>query len=390
MPLSYRDVYDIYGAQKDTGLVTESMPEWSRRMNALTGTQDYAEGLRDSWWRRFSTAADEKFFEPIAKYTTEPIAGGIGSLFGERGAEIGASIGRSLPRTFLQTVPAIVGGILAAPETGGLSLAAIPAAAGIGAGITGGLFGAQTYAETGSGKAALLSGAAAAALPGVGRLGESVAARTIGEAWLPRFAGSQAGQIATLQAQQFAESKVLGTDYEPFSPEFWAQQIPFTVYEGLRASRAPTVRTTTTEPTTGRPSVRPEPEFEPKVHTEEESALRDAALRKMTKVYTNPKSTMKQKEESLVVTSAVVQDAASVLKAKEESPFEIPSEQRERIQGRIRIPNGEVYDSADIARRAGVTEDEISDAVPAPANAAEGWHESLEGVNGELQRLGQQ
>jgi hypothetical protein len=311
VPLSYRDIRDIYDTEKDLGLVKESLPEWSQRMNTQTSSTEYSEGLRDNWWRRWSTAADKNFFEPIGSVTSEPIGRQIGGIFGgEKGEEIGARIGRSLPRTLTQTVP-----VIAATALSGGS-AAIPF---IGAAATGGLFGAQTLAETGSAPAALVSGGVAAALPSIGGVGEKIAARTFGETFLPKFIGSQVAQTTALQAQGLAESAILGQPYDPMSAEFWSQQIPFTVYDLV----ARTVAKPVPAPVAGAAKVTPPtPKYEPRVHTAEEDANIEAMLAKVTDAYTSPTASQVDKEGALAAAGALVQDPTKIIKSSRSGKVE--------------------------------------------------------------------
>src|SRR5436190_1418391 len=154
MPLPYSDVLTQWDRSRAFG-DPRDLPTFSAQLNEHTGTNDYDEGLRDNWWRRASTRADINFFNPIAASTTEPVGRAIGGLFGGQGAEIGANVGRSIPRT-------------AAQVAAGVGAAFIPGVGEIASPLLlGSLFGGQTYAETGSAKAGLISGATAGILPGV-------------------------------------------------------------------------------------------------------------------------------------------------------------------------------------------------------------------------------
>lgn len=222
------------------------MPEWAAEMNQTTGSNLYDSGLHDGWWTRTSHWLDKNVFDPVASVTTEPLGEAVGSLFGNE--EAGARVGRGLPRALTQTLPLY----LAGPEAG------IPATiASLGA--TGGLMAAQTYADTGSGQAAAISGLTGAALPVVGRFGGNLAARAfgVGESVAgetaagrivndtfpvtgsettfraAKFGGSQLAMGAANEASMYATDKTLKQPFDPLSPDFLLSQIPFTVFDAV-------------------------------------------------------------------------------------------------------------------------------------------------------------
>lgn len=271
MPLPYREVYDRWQRSKSFG-DPRDINTFASDQNEVTGTQDFDAAVKPSWWKQASTSADVNVFEPVAKYSGLEAAGrGIGGLFGGRGAEIGEHVARGLPRTIAQTAPLIAAEI----ASGGT---ATPLVAG--ALATGGLFGAQTYAETGDPTAAAISGVTAAALPAVGKIGGEIGLRALGpeiesgltktgqKFTLPvrktvlegtetgtkaldvtpygrfkaaRLAGSQAAQIGTLEASSALQAKHAGTEFDPLNPEFLAQQIPFTLLDIAHTARAKNV-----------------------------------------------------------------------------------------------------------------------------------------------------
>jgi len=150
MPLDYTAVRKQYDTLYGAGVTKKSMPEWAAEMNELTQSDLYAEGTRDGWWTNTSRWLDSNVFHPVADVTTAPLGEAIGGMFGE--SEAGRRVGRTLPRTLLETAPLALGPI------------GIP--------VVGGLMAAHTYADTGSAKAAAISGVTGAALPLVGRLVE--------------------------------------------------------------------------------------------------------------------------------------------------------------------------------------------------------------------------
>lgn len=261
MPLSYESVRSMYDKLYGAGVTKKSMPEWAAEMNTTTQSQLYNEGLHDGWWTRASRAADRNVFEPVASVTTEPLFGAIGGAFGAE--EAGRRVGRGLPRALLETAPLY----LAGPEVG------IPATAA--------LMASHTYADTGSAKAAAISGVTGAALPLLGKFGGSAAARAFGvgekvatetgSVVLPfagreaafkatTFTGSQAAQVLTNEASLYAMSKTLGEKFDPLSADFLLQQIPFTVFDAVHGF---TVKPPTAESVKAA-QVAPTPKVEPK------------------------------------------------------------------------------------------------------------------------------
>ena len=331
MPFTYREIRDLYDQERDLGQIEDTLPEWSRKMNIATGSRDFDKGEKAGWWTRASTAADIGFFEPVAEVTTAPVGEAIGGLFGEKGAETGRQVGMGLPRAIVQTLPAI----LAAPLTGGGSLAA-----GAGALATGGLFGAQTYAETGSAKRALITGTVQTALPYAGKFGGGAALKAfgpeveqVGAELYPkltsdlfrfkaaRFAGSQAAQISALQAGEFATSRVTGEPYDPLSADFWRQQIPWTVWDIAHTSIAkqPTAevaRAKVGEVVKAKLEVRAPQPYIPPSPTEEQRATLETTLSQLVAVYSDPKSTQSEKESAFAMADVLVKDPAKILQYK--------------------------------------------------------------------------
>jgi len=263
MPLTYRQVLERYDRSKAFGF-KGTLPEYAQALNDATQTQAFSEGLRDGPWTRFSTRVDQTLGPggavPIGAVTGS-IGEGVGAAFGH--AEAGRSVGEGLPRGVLQTVPLLVPG---AGQGYGLALAA---------GATGAMFGGQTYADTGSAKAATISGVAGAAMPYAGRFAGALGARAfgaqplageitqtgaaaglgeVGQAFrgtLPtspgqiagQFLGSQTGQAALQIGAQYAQEQTLnpGQAFNPFSAEFLLGQLPFTAVDAVQAIKTPRI-----------------------------------------------------------------------------------------------------------------------------------------------------
>lgn len=296
MPLPYRQVLDEYDRSRAFG-DTRDLSTFSKERNDLFGTDDYSAGVNPGLWTQFSNRLD-KVLEGTVGQITEPIGEGVGSLFGH--AEAGAAVGRGLPRSLLDAAPLFIPGL---GEGYGAVLAA---------GATGGLMGAHTYADTGSGKAAAITGVTGALLPGVGRIGGGIASTLAGEGAgrLPTFLGKQAAEVALNQASMAGVASATDSEYHWDDPAFWLQQIPFTVYDALHTA---TVKATSTETRTKSTAyVPPKPTEEGQAIVEKglqdvlwqiqnpnaKPEERDAAIAKANAMVTNPEATVKMSKEA--------------------------------------------------------------------------------------------
>src|SRR5688572_24727763 len=151
MPLTYRQVKDLYDRLASSGATTVSLPEWSERMNALTGTDLYTSGQNDNLIKRSSVVID-RALESVPGLMEGSRAFGrqAGALVGN--AQAGEEIGATLPRMTVNALPYLTPGVgwgAAAARLGGAAL----------------LSGADTYTQTGSPASGVVSGAMAAVLP---------------------------------------------------------------------------------------------------------------------------------------------------------------------------------------------------------------------------------
>ena len=176
MALTYREVKDLYDVLKDAGATQKSLPDWSTEMQQLTGNDKYAAGQNDNWIKRASVGIDRALESTGAPEATAAIGRDFGALVGNPDA--GEAVGRSLPRMAVNFAPMVL--------SGPLGIGARVGIAGMGA-----LSGADTYTQTGSPAAGILSGLTAAAMPKVANLAE--------QAVLGRMAGSRLveGSMAT-------------------------------------------------------------------------------------------------------------------------------------------------------------------------------------------------
>lgn len=162
MPLPFRSVKDIYDQLHGAGAVTGTLPEWSTEMNALSQSDLYNAGLQDNFIKDASVGVDRLLEATGIPKATGEFGAGVGSLVGNEAA--GRSIGQNLPRQMVNFAP------LAAGPWG------LPAVAA--------LSGAETYTNTGSPAAGILSGLTNVAMPGVAGLGERAVLRGMGAKYL--------------------------------------------------------------------------------------------------------------------------------------------------------------------------------------------------------------
>ena len=341
MPLPYSEVLTQWDRSRAFG-DPRDLTRFASDMNAHTGTQDYVEGLRDGPWTRMSTRADQilqgtsPYGDTINMLGSAPadvlgvVGGGIGGMFDNEAA--GERVGRQMPRALLNSAPLY----LANPVVGALG--------------TGALMAAHTYADTGSAKAATISGVTGALLPAVGRIGGAAMAEAFGggerlagqladettgvtkpfNEILPKtsadvagfkaahFLGSQVSQIALNQASMYATDKTLGQEYNPANPDFWLQQIPFTAFDVVHAMNheIPTVTSLIRHVIPAKEVERPLQPFRPADTGTEEDQM---ALTEMLNRVAGLKTVAAAPDEvgqALAALQAVVADPAAVRQAK--------------------------------------------------------------------------
>lgn len=202
MPFTYRDVSDLYRTLKDAGVVSEDLPSWSSEMNRLSNSNLYDQGLNDNFIKQGSTAIDRAIDWTGLPKVTRPIGEAAGSLVGN--PQAGAQIGEGLPRMLANFLP-VTAAAVAAPE------ATIPALLGYAA--TGGLSGAETYTNTGSPAAGLVSGATNALMPGAAGLTERLAGGGV-----KGFLAGQLGAAAMGEGSSVLQSVVDPNQQYHFSP----------------------------------------------------------------------------------------------------------------------------------------------------------------------------
>lgn len=351
--LPYSDVLDRWDRARAFG-ETKSLPEYAGYMNDLFDTDAYSQGLRDGPWTRFSTRFDQAVQGSPVGDVFGGVGEAVGSAFGH--GEAGRKVGLGLPRALLQSLPAYLLG----PEAG------IPATM-LALGGTGTLFGAQTYAETGSAKQAAISGAAATAMPFLGKIGGNALARLAGgvtrggamtaldetgnittkmfprsvvspndamssQVNLARFFGSQSMMAATNIASTVAQNRAAGGDMSVWdaasSPEFLLGQLPWTVYDAVHMASSTTPTAEALDKVLVQPkSPTPPKPFQTKVPQDEQKAsIVTAALQKLhdiaankgdsdaigkalaevTEAFNNPEKVQAQKEAEGVVAAQQV------------------------------------------------------------------------------------
>ena len=189
MPYDYRHVKDMYDQLADAGVVTQSLPDWSRHMNEVTGTDNYSAGQEDNWLKQASVAVDRALEATGAPEVTGALGEAVGGWIGD--PEAGRAIGESLPRTAASMVPFFIPGVGAI--AGPMSMAA--------------LGGAEAYTKTGSVASGLTSAALNLAMPGVAHVAEQAVLKGVGgklvQGPLVDYAVDNAGVVKDVTTQAF-------------------------------------------------------------------------------------------------------------------------------------------------------------------------------------------
>lgn len=231
------------------GGVLGSMPlaDFARTMQEGDQDNDWSQGqLPDNAVTdisRFIGKSVDSTGLPLVAGAAGELAGGVtdfitGNKEGKY-AKVGEQVGRSIPRAAADT-GAVIGGVAAAPFTGGASLglsAAGIADAGIGA-----------YTDTGSVGAGLGSAALTGLAPGIGKLGSAVGTKllpaALAESGVAKFAAAELGAEGAFFAAGAANDLLQGQN--PLSGEAVfanllgsAAFLPVTLGEGVRAVRRP-------------------------------------------------------------------------------------------------------------------------------------------------------
>lgn len=334
MAKSYREILEEYQRASAFGF-GGSLKDYTQRQNELYGNGEYNEGLRDGPWTRFSTRFDQELEGTGVPGLAGQALGEIAGTFGQR--EVGQQIGEGLPRSLVNMAPLLI------PGAGW-------AAAAAGAVGSGALMGGQTYADTGSAPAALLSGTAGALMPAAGSLGAKVGLKaagaplfegtlgvnafgrqagqeiseriaTTGAERLAQYTGSQLAAVVPGAASAYGQQRILNPD-QPFDVKAFAietalSQIPFTAYDAVKMSRTPVtpkreleglLRTEAQQPVAPTSSAEP---FAPRPTSQEEAAVREITLRRMAQVAGDSSKTPEEKAQALVEALNATNDVES-------------------------------------------------------------------------------
>jgi hypothetical protein len=242
----------MYDQLADAGVVTESLPDWSRKMNQITGSEDYSQGLSDSWIKHASVGLDRLLETTGAPQVTEELGRTVGGWVGNE--EAGAEIGRNIPRTAVSMAPFFIPGVGAI--AGPASMAA--------------LGGAEAYTKTGSVASGLTSAALNLAMPGIANVAEQAVLKRVGgklvegpivnaenataQAFkryyaqsLPQgavaYAGGQAAAAGTAVASDVAQQVLSGEDVHISPTEqllnLTLGQLPFAAMHLTKGGRVP-------------------------------------------------------------------------------------------------------------------------------------------------------
>lgn len=370
MPVTYEDALTHWDRSRAFG-DPRDFQQFSSDMETAMPGQGFAQaGARDGWWTRASTRADTSFFHPIASVTTEPLGRAIGKAFGAE--EAGAQVGRGLPRTLAQTLPLVAAEFI--PGAQPLATAGLAA-------TTGALFGAQTYADTGSAKDAAISGITAAALPAIGKFSGGLAARAFGAPVLDeatdiathtpfgapitktipartvmpqnltqnvaRAVGGQAGIYGALLGQEKLETG----EFHPLDPALLMQTIPFTALDLYGAVRAPR-----NVPTKSVVPAEEEPIYQPKPVEAGHSLAMGDTIDVLGKVLSSELASKEEKAAAFETLQQVATDPEAYKNVKlpqqptlpkQETPAQSPFENKEEYVARLKAESAKAPESVD-------------------------------------------
>lgn len=375
MPISYSDAllrHDrsrAFGDPRDFQTFANDMEQ----VHPGEGFGDAAK--RDGWWTRASTRVDQYVFDPVAEYSTKPLGGAIGELFGHR--DIGEAVGKGLFRSLVETAPLYLLG----PEAGIPATAAALAA-------TGGLMGAHTYADTGSAAASLISGVAGAVTPGFGKVFGNVAAKLAGGTRLTgtlggrlfdevipeaakdyakvttgRLVGSQFGMLIPSFAANLATQRLLNPDqsidWEHFGVETAISQIPFTVFDIVKTATAPRTTAEAIRPMLDKPKEKIVDTI-PSLGSAEEQAQMDAAFAQLANVVGDESATPQDKEAALAAVLHTSNDPKGVIGLKKvvpttDEPVTITGLGRKQANGNWKVLVQDVQTAAKLGVEPGQT-----------------------------------
>ena len=152
----------MYDQLAGAGVVTQSLPDWSREMNQVTGSEDYSEGTSGNWLKDASIWVDRALESTGAPEAAGQLGETVGGWVGN--PEAGRAIGESLPRTAASMLPFLI------PVVGEVAGPASMAAFG----------GAEAYTKTGSVASGLTAAALNLAMPGAANLAEQAVLKRVG------------------------------------------------------------------------------------------------------------------------------------------------------------------------------------------------------------------
>jgi hypothetical protein len=207
MPYDYRHVKDAYDTLRDAGIVTDTLPDWSAKMNAQTGTDDYAAGLHDDWIKQASVGVDRLLEMTGLPQLGGEIGRGVGELVGN--PEAGERIGRGLPRLGASMIP------LAIPGLQPLAPLTMAASAGT-----------EAYTETGSPAAGLIAAGTAGLMPTAGNLARQAALKGM---------GAEVAEGALLKGGGTTVDEILAKLQQGAVPKIIKERVPTTFGQALGA-----------------------------------------------------------------------------------------------------------------------------------------------------------
>jgi len=247
--MSYEDVLNLYKrASSHPAVRGLNLQGFAQKMNQLSGTQNYNQGLHDNWLKRASVGFDELLNQTGVPGASADLFGGIGSMVGPQFEEAGRGLGQGLPRAILEGIPIGLATTVAAPI--GVPLAAAATLSSF----------AKGYADSGSPAQGIIHAGVNMLFPTASRLGAkyitggiskrlgTIAGDAAGDSHVLEkmvdFAGEALGGTALAEAGGMASRVISGQPVLPTTKDLFADMVPnlvfapFNIFHAIKGPKA--------------------------------------------------------------------------------------------------------------------------------------------------------
>src|SRR4051812_37698096 len=102
-PMSYEQVLNLYKRQANNPAARGlTLPDFAKRLNELSGSNTFDQGLNDNWLKRSSVAVDQGLRSTGLPQASGDFFQGIGEMIGPEFGKTGRSVGEGLPRSLIE------------------------------------------------------------------------------------------------------------------------------------------------------------------------------------------------------------------------------------------------------------------------------------------------